>query len=196
MSSSRKVQLVDLWTVDRQGEDERFAEHNEVGNRKLLWHGTNVAVVAAILKSGLRIMPTASSGSRVGRGIYLASENGKSAMYTCPSRMSNGQIHGIMFLCEAPLGEQKEITRDEWFDEAELAPGGKLDGFDSVLAKGRQEPDPKRDTTLTIGRKKVVVPQGKPIATNAQNSYFQESEYLVYRESQCRIRYIVRVRFS
>lgn len=34
-----------------------------------------VAVVAAIVKSGLRIMP--HSGGRVGRGIYLASENAK-----------------------------------------------------------------------------------------------------------------------
>ena len=48
-------------------------------NRRLLWHGTNVAVVAAILKSGLRIMP--HSGGRVGRGIYFASENSKSAAY-------------------------------------------------------------------------------------------------------------------
>jgi hypothetical protein len=36
-------------------------------------------VVAAILKSGLRIMP--HSGGRVGRGIYFASENSKSAAY-------------------------------------------------------------------------------------------------------------------
>jgi poly [ADP-ribose] polymerase len=42
-----------------------------------LWHGTDVAVVVAILKSGLRIMP--HSGGRVGAGIYFASENGKSA---------------------------------------------------------------------------------------------------------------------
>ena len=53
--------------------------HDKVGNRKLLWHGTNVAVVAAILKSGLRIMP--HSGGRVGSGIYFASENSKSAGY-------------------------------------------------------------------------------------------------------------------
>lgn len=38
-----------------------------------------MAVVAAILKSGLRIMP--HSGGRVGRGIYFASENIKSAGY-------------------------------------------------------------------------------------------------------------------
>lgn len=48
--------------------------------RRLLWHGTNVAVVAAVLKTGLRIMP--HSGGRVGKGIYLASEHSKSAGYT------------------------------------------------------------------------------------------------------------------
>ena len=38
-----------------------------------------MAVVAAILTSGLRIMP--HSGGRVGKGIYFASENSKSAGY-------------------------------------------------------------------------------------------------------------------
>jgi len=42
-----------------------------------LWHGTDVSVVVAILKTGLRIMP--HSGGRVGKGIYFASENSKSA---------------------------------------------------------------------------------------------------------------------
>lgn len=58
---------------------ERFKAHDKIDNRRLLWHGTKVAVVAAILKSGLRIMP--HSGGRVGRGIYFASENSKSAGY-------------------------------------------------------------------------------------------------------------------
>lgn len=53
--------------------------HNHLENRRLLWHGTNVAVIAAILKSGLRIMP--HSGGRVGKGLYFASENSKSAGY-------------------------------------------------------------------------------------------------------------------
>jgi hypothetical protein len=48
-------------------------------NRKLLWHGTKIAVVAAILQGGLRIMP--HSGGRVGKGLYFASENAKSAGY-------------------------------------------------------------------------------------------------------------------
>ena len=41
-------------------------------NRKLLWHGTNVSSVAAIMRSGLRIMP--SAGGRVGKGLYFAGE--------------------------------------------------------------------------------------------------------------------------
>ena len=58
---------------------EHFSENDNLENRRLLWHGTNIAVVAAILKSGLRIMP--HSGGRVGHGIYFASENCKSAAY-------------------------------------------------------------------------------------------------------------------
>jgi len=90
----RKVQLLDVWEVDRNEavrcsiycsplnyvmQDKRFGSHDHLVNRRLLWHGTNVAVVAAILKSGLRIMP--HSGGRVGKGIYFASENSKSAGY-------------------------------------------------------------------------------------------------------------------
>ena len=103
-SQWRPVKLLHMWKVDRDGEGDRFDEHKKLGNRRLLWHGTNVAVVAAILKTGLRIMPTASSGSRVGRGIYLASENGKSAGY-CRTAQVGSKQQGIMFLCEAPMGK-------------------------------------------------------------------------------------------
>lgn len=75
----RRPDLQHVWKVNREGEGDRFQAHSKLGNRRLLWHGTNVAVVAAILTSGLRIMP--HSGGRVGKGIYFASENSKSASY-------------------------------------------------------------------------------------------------------------------
>ncbi len=34
---------------------DRFAAHEDITERKLLWHGTNVAVVAAILKTGFQL---------------------------------------------------------------------------------------------------------------------------------------------
>ena len=77
------------------------------------------------------------SGGRVGSGIYLASENGKSAGYTA----CHGNV-GVMFLCEAVLGDQKEINADGVVGWKEKDPVS-AEGKDSVLAVGMTEPDPK-----------------------------------------------------
>ncbi|XP_005100577.1 protein mono-ADP-ribosyltransferase PARP3 [Aplysia californica] len=178
-SSWRKMKLKEIWEVDRASEGPRFAANNKIDYRKLLWHGTNVAVVTAILKTGLRIMP--HSGGRVGRGIYFASENNKSAGY-----VSSAQGKGIMFLNEVALGSQHRITRDD--SSLVQAPSG----YDSVLACGQQEPDEKSEVTIKLDGKNVVVPQGKPQKVSKySSSSFWQSEYLVYREDQCRIRYLL-----
>ncbi|XP_075795591.1 protein mono-ADP-ribosyltransferase PARP3 isoform X2 [Pelodiscus sinensis] len=179
----QKVQILNIWKVKREGEGERFRAHDHLENRRLLWHGTNVAVVAAILKSGLRIMPHA--GGRVGRGLYFASENGKSISYvSCTS-----QRVGIMFLTEVALGKEHRITRD---DSSLRKPPP---GHDSVVARGRTEPDPACDRELTVEGRKVVVPQGEPVpVATYQDSYFSQSEYLIYQESQCQLRYLLQLR--
>ncbi|XP_013790315.1 poly [ADP-ribose] polymerase 3-like [Limulus polyphemus] len=177
------LKLLDVWKIDRETEGSRFNAHSSIKNRKLLWHGTNVAVVAAIMKSGLRIMP--HSGGRVGKGIYFASENSKSAGYV-------GPCHGIgiMFLSEVALGKEKVITQD---DPSLVKPPA---GFDSVLAHGCKEPDPKKHTYLELDGAKVIVPQGKPITMSQYNkSCFSQSEYLVYKESQARLRYLLKLKF-
>lgn len=57
-ASWNKVTLEHVWSVDSNHDSAEFLKKSsKIGNRKLLWHGTNVAVVAAILKGGLRIMP-------------------------------------------------------------------------------------------------------------------------------------------
>ncbi|KAJ8301262.1 hypothetical protein KUTeg_020249 [Tegillarca granosa] len=183
-SGWRVPKIKHIWKVDRDGEDTRFKAHDSLGNRKLLWHGTNVAVVAAILKSGLRIMP--HSGGRVGRGIYFASENSKSAGYVRTAGNT-----GIMFLNEVVLGKEHHITRDD--SSLTKAPPG----YDCIIAKGWNEPDPKKDTSIQIEGKKVTVPQGKPVSQSAYNrkSSFDQSEYLIYKESQNRIRYLLLIDF-
>ncbi|XP_013068782.2 protein mono-ADP-ribosyltransferase PARP3-like [Biomphalaria glabrata] len=177
--SSQKLTLSNIWEVDREGEGKRFANNDKIDYRKLLWHGTNVAVVAAILKTGLRIMP--HSGGRVGRGIYFASEYNKSAGYVCPA-----QGQGILFLNEVALGKQHKIL----MDDCSLTTAPK--GSDSVLACGQQEPDAKDDTVIKLDGNNVIVPQGKPknIPAHSSSSFWQ-SEYLIYREDQARIRYLL-----
>lgn len=52
--------------------------------------------------------------------------------------------------------------------------------------------DPSKDIFITLDGKQVAVPQGK--AKNQpkyKNSHFSNSEYLIYKESQCRIRYLL-----
>lgn len=49
------------------------------------------------------------SGGRVGKGIYFASENSKSAGYV---RTTNDNI-GFMFLNEVALGKEHHINRDD-----------------------------------------------------------------------------------
>ncbi|XP_055351197.1 protein mono-ADP-ribosyltransferase PARP3-like [Paramacrobiotus metropolitanus] len=177
--NNSNMKLKHIWEVDRESEGPRFKNHNTIQHRKLLWHGTNVAVVAAILKTGLRIMP--HSGGRVGKGIYFASENAKSAGYTRPAKNT-----GLMFLNEVALGNEWEITQDD--SSLVSAPSG----YDSVVARGQVEPDPKFDVKLKFDGHEVIIPQGNPIQQGKFNrSSFSQSEYLVYRESQVRIRYLL-----
>jgi poly [ADP-ribose] polymerase len=181
--SGRKPKMIRLFRLDRKGEGKRFDEHSDLDNRKLLWHGTNVAVVAAICKTGLRIMP--HSGGRVGKGIYTASENGKSINYM--GWASGGR--GVMFLAEVALGKEHGITRDD--SSLKAAPKG----FHSIVARGQKEPDPKDDVTFKYDGNDVIVPQGKPIAQKQYaRSSFDQSEYLVYKESQIRLRYAIEVK--
>ncbi|XP_003217614.2 protein mono-ADP-ribosyltransferase PARP3 [Anolis carolinensis] len=182
--SYRKLNVMNIWKVNRESENSRFKIHDHLQNRRLLWHGTNIAVVAAILKSGLRIMP--HSGGRVGKGLYFASENSKSAGYV---GTTSKQV-GIMFLNEVALGKEHRITCD---DSSLRKPP---DGYDSVLACGRTEPDPAHDKELILDGKKVLISQGKPIPIKQyESSSFSQSEYLIYQESQCRIRYLVQFHF-
>lgn len=92
----------------------------------------------------------------------------------------------VMFLAEAVLGEEHRITRDDF--SLKTAPSG----FHSVVARGRTEPDPTQDYMLDLEGNVVRVPQGKPIQVHDyNNSSFSQSEYLLYKESQARIRYMI-----
>lgn len=176
--TKRSGTLIDAWRVNRDGEGQRFSKFDGLENRRLLWHGTNIAVVAPILTSGLRIMP--HSGGRVGSGIYLASMQEKSAQYT---RGSNK--FACMFLCEGALGKTHVIEDDDWTIKKPPA------GYDSILAIGRIAPKAWKD--IEVDEKNVSVPQAGPVDQN-RNSSFHHDEFLVYDEGQVRIRYVLTVK--
>lgn len=152
------------------------------------------------------------AGGRVGKGIYLASEQSKSAGYVRPGKQG-GRTVGVMFLVQAALGKQHTIEKDDWQLQAppkgvsyahcvrahalpctlaSLTQAVLCAGYDSILAKGRTEPEPGKETSLKIGGTNVAVPQGTVQAqADAKDSYFFQSEYLVYKEAQQRLRYVI-----
>lgn len=173
--------LLNVWRVERPDEAKQF-KNVEIDNHALLWHGSHIGCISAILSTGLRIMP--NSGGRVGRGIYLASENGKSQQYTRPACRNRV---GCMFLVEAALGQSFEIEDDD--PSLVAAPAG----FDSVLACGQQSPTDRK--SLMLDGTEVGVPVSKPVPRpNRARSSFSQDEYLVYREAQVRLRYVISVK--
>ena len=121
-----------------------------------------------------------------------------------------------MFLGEVALGKEYGITMDD--SSLRQAPAG----YDCVVARGRTEPgyfssvlyvncisfcasttlvalltDPKLDTTVTLDTKTVKVPQGKPLTRSEfTSSHFSQSEYLIYKESQVKLRYLFKFKFG
>jgi len=181
-SSGSNATLFDVWQVDRQGERERFENFADLKNRRLLWHGTNIAVVAPIVTSGLRIMP--HSGGRVGSGIYLAAMQEKSSQYTS----GYGSKFACMFLCESALGKVHKITEDgHHASSLKKAPKG----FDSVHAVGTITP--KTWKNMDLDGKNVKVAQDTAVDSGVQSS-FHHDEFLVYNEEQVRLRYILTVK--
>lgn len=70
-------------------------------------------------------------------------------------------------------------------------------GFIPVVARGCTEPDPSQDFMLDLEGNVVRVPQGKPIqVADFEKSSFSKSEYLLYKESQARIRYMLTMKFN
>lgn len=207
------VQMLNVWRVNRHGEGARFQqmvndmgknEHTQNHNHQLLWHGSHIGCISAILLNGLRILP--HSSGRCGRGIYLASEHSKSLHYTRPAAASRV---GCVFLAQAALGTMCETITDR--TDLTSAP----QGFDSVKACGRQSPNPDEATVVTMLRDQhhvnnngggvdgsddqvdaVLVPTAKPVLVRRfQNSAFTQDEFVVYKEEQVRIRYIITVKF-
>lgn len=76
-----------------------------------------------------------------------------------------------MFLVEAALGKEHTILKDDWTLKK---PPPK---HDCIVARGTVEPDPKKDTTITIDGLKVSVPQAKEIQTG-RDSRFHHNEVL------------------
>ena len=99
------LEIVDCFEIKRHEEEDVFNPKN-LGNRKLLWHGSRFSNFVGILSQGMRIAPPEApkTGYLFGKGVYFADLIGKSVPYTC-SHLSDGI--STFVLCEVACGNPR-----------------------------------------------------------------------------------------
>lgn len=193
--------LMNVFAIERRGEAQRISQWNHLKNKMLLWHGSKLANFVGILSQGLRVAPpeAPATGYMFGKGIYFADMFEKSFGYTHDWN-SNG-TYRLLILCEVALGEVLELENAEFITELK-AP------YKSVKGCGSTGPKPGKKVVLPNG---CAVPIGKTVnlKKDAQpkkggglfggagfgwGGGLSNNEYIVYDNSQVRMRYLVQVK--
>ncbi|CAH8513585.1 unnamed protein product [Dicrocoelium dendriticum] len=100
------------------------------------------------------------------------------------SGMSDADGHRVMFLAEVALGNPHSIYN---YDSSIKAPPA---GYDSVIGEGVSEAASDTFVEVRFPDSTARAFTSTPIQRKHQSN-FHYSEYLIYRESQCRLRFVI-----
>ena len=186
-----------VFKVERESEKERFDSDPCKENRRLLWHGSRLSNWASILKNGLRIAPKEApvTGYMFGKGVYFADSSSKSANYCFATE---DEPDGLLVLCDVSLGSQYKRLEAQYEAPSQC----RRKGFDSTWGVGQNAPLENANfpdgtvipcgkvvsNTVALEKAKEEQPRGKPA--------LQYNEFIVYRESQLLMKYIVHIKFD
>mmetsp|Transcript_43736 Transcript_43736/g.71094 ORF Transcript_43736/g.71094 Transcript_43736/m.71094 type:complete len:1503 (-) Transcript_43736:654-5162(-) len=185
------IKLSAIYRIERHGEEEKFEPFRQIGNRRLLWHGTPAANLIGILSQGLRISPPEApkAGEMFGKGVYFADMFPKSFGYC---RNTGSKSPNYLLICDVALGRMNELYEAKYFEAPE-------EGTNSTKGVGKKGPDWSHSLTFPSGAK---VPLGQVVDSPPpppEAPYVYEynrlnyNEYIVYNTSQIVTRYLVEV---
>ena len=180
-----KLEVEDVFKVNRQGEKRRYKPFKKLHNRQLLWHGSRMTNYVGILSHGLKIAPPEApvTGYMFGKGIYFADMVTKSANYCCTTPQNNV---GLMLLSEVALGDMHELTNAAYIEKL---PKEKH----SVKGVGKTSPDPTQAYTRSDG---VIIPLGTPVENKKLRTSLLYNEYIVYDVAQANVQYLLKIKFN
>lgn len=180
-----ELDVVDIFKVNRKGEDRRYKPFRKLHNRKLLWHGSRLTNWAGILSHGLKIAPPEApvTGYMFGKGIYFADMVSKSANYCFTSRANPT---GLLLLSEVALGNMQEFKNAHYVEKL-------AQGKHSVKGIGQTFPDPNYVHKREDG---VEIPYGKPVKDPSVKSALLYNEYIVYDVAQVQCQYLLKLNFK
>ena len=155
----------------------------DLGNKKLLFHGSRTANYVGILSDGLRIpaITQVANGSVLGRGIYFADCITKSFNYC---RVLKGGV-GYIVVCEVLLGDNPHVVTRATFDDTLNSE------YTSRWARGKNTPNPSQFETING----VTVPCGELIPTGIDSGFIY-NEYVVYRPDVYKFRYLLKIKMA
>ena len=92
-SIREQYKILNVFAVERKGEDKRISKWANLKNNRLLWHGTETENCLGILNQGLRVAPDESyrTGGSLGNGIYFSERFSHAADFSS-GRFSKSQF--------------------------------------------------------------------------------------------------------
>ncbi|XP_055294949.1 poly [ADP-ribose] polymerase-like [Sitodiplosis mosellana] len=175
------LEVLEVFKLKREGEDERFRTVEHLDRHRLLWHGSRLMNFVSILTNGLKIAPPEApvSGYMFGKGVYFADMVSKSANY-CYTDPNNNI--GLMLLCKVALGQQRKLTQASAVVDIPNA------NEQSVKALGAFFPF---NWSSING---VKINTGAICRGNAPTALWY-NEYIVYNEAQVKVEYLFKMKF-
>lgn len=177
------LEVVEIFKLKREGDDERFQASEQLDRHRLLWHGSRLMNFVSILTNGLKIAPPEApiSGYMFGKGIYFADVVSKSANYCYTDPLNKT---GLMLLCEVALGQSRKET----------IATGVIDipntNEQSVKAIGAYYPDAH---SIVDG---IKVKSGRIRGQGHIPTTLYYNEYIVYDPAQVKFKYLFKVKFN
>ncbi|XP_057321745.1 poly [ADP-ribose] polymerase 1-like isoform X2 [Microplitis mediator] len=184
--NSYKIIISEIFSLKKHGNyHEKYEEQsNTLGNKKWLWHGTNLINIPGILLNDFRILPPEAhiTGVTFGQGIYFTDIVSKAAKFS--GTKSQNSI-GILLLCEVALGKIKGCKKN---DSITINP----DGYDSILSTGNIFPNPLESFTIPG---EIEVPCGTIGNCINYPNNLHHNEYVIYDSNQVKLKYLVQVEY-
>lgn len=166
-----QLEILEIFSVSRQGEKQRYRPFKNIHNRMLLWHGSRITNFASILTKGL-INPRAQ------RGIYFADMIGKSVDYCQPCQTNDTYL---ILLSEVALGKIKHNASGRQLPNT----------YNSVKLGSENVPNPAGFYVREDG---VSVPYSKPGVNYNADSFM--NEYIIYDPAQINIQYLLKFKVN
>ncbi|KAG7171351.1 poly [ADP-ribose] polymerase 3-like 2 [Homarus americanus] len=180
-----EVHLLDVWKIDRDGEQERFSAYDDTKERMLLWYATDVPSVSIILKGGLKHNPPCNLYKTI--DLFSRPRHFWNDCTTHYGKFKGEKNVGFMFLVELPLvNVANETVEDDSLNH----------GYLCAHTHSEREPDLAQSKILKLDGKDVIVPVG-PLVDQKEwaSECCLEDTYHVYDESLIRLRYLLKFSF-